>query len=86
MLKREFLTFIQHYNGVDNYIPCRVFARRTQRNIQPNTKKIMNRLTKKELQEIIDKNLTDANEGCENSQMIVVNAQWLLDRIANQWG
>jgi hypothetical protein len=46
----------------------------------------MKRLSKKELQEIIDKNLTDANEGCENSQMIVVNAQWLLDRIANQWG
>jgi hypothetical protein len=43
----------------------------------------MPRLTKKELQEIIDRNLADANEGCEASQMIIVNAQWLLDRLAD---
>ena len=43
-------------------------------------------LSKKELQEIIDQNIGDANEGCVQSQQIVVHAQWLMDRIANQWG
>tara|TARA_E500000331_G_C17079489_1_gene636256 strand:+ start:407 stop:550 length:144 start_codon:yes stop_codon:yes gene_type:complete len=43
-------------------------------------------MNKKELQKIIDQNLAEANEGCIQSQMLVTHAQWLLDRIANQWG
>ena len=39
---------------------------------------------KRKLQSIIDENLADANDGCADSQMIVVNAQWLLDKIAEK--
>lgn len=39
-------------------------------------------MNKKELQQIIDENIDEANEGCIKSQQAVINAQAELDEIA----